>query len=105
MSRGPSCSRGTQGGVEFGCVLRRLARVRLEQSSQGLLDLHFVGLDDAVAGQRDDLFPSATQSVGNAIADALMGTVLVEEDPVLIQSALQATEPEEDQVVQTLTTR
>ena len=74
--------------IGFRGPLRRLAGVRLEQSSQELFDLHFVGTDDAGGRQSRRLFPTATHVVRNPAVDALVRPVLVEEGPLLIQSAL-----------------
>ena len=76
--------------------------MRLEQPSQKLLDLHVIWLDGLVPGQGARLSTAAADRVGNAIADALMRSVLGEEDPVLTQSALQTAEAQEDQMVETL---
>ena len=82
------------------CSLSRMP-VRSEQTAEELLALH--PADRADPDGRLSL--TCSHAAWNAIADALMRALLVEKTLICVNDAPQALEPEEDEMVEALSTR
>ena len=80
----------------------RLARIRFQQPAEEFLALDVASRFLGIIGFRWLVGGLGLELYRNSVADALMGSVLVEEGAVFIEDMLQMVQAEEDQMIETL---